>query len=354
MSDIREQVKDYYSNISVNKEGKLETSVCCCSTDSFPDYLKEALGMISDEILDRFYGCGSPLPPAVEGCTVLDLGCGTGRDVYLLSYLVGEKGKVIGVDMNEDQIAIAKKYQDEMAAKFGYKESNVEFKKGYIEDLKELGIEDGSVDVVVSNCVINLSPNKEAVLSEVYRVLKNGGELYFSDIFADRRVPEEISVHPVLRGECIGGAMYVEDFRRLMRKVGWEDFRYTTSYVSPIGNPEIEKLVENIKFSSRTVRAFKLPEYLEDICEQYGQVATYKGGIQGSEFAFDLDDHHCFEKNLPMTVCGNTCAMVQNTRFGKYFEIMGDRTRHFGPFPGCGTAAPSSEGGGCSGGACCC
>ncbi|WP_300410425.1 methyltransferase domain-containing protein [Lagierella sp.] len=356
MSDVRKEVKDYYSNITVNEEGKMKTSICSCALENFPPHIQEIRNQIDPEIITHFYGCGSPIPLELTGCTVLDLGCGTGLDVYTLSKLVGEKGKVIGVDMNEDQLAIAEKHRDSMAEKFGFSKSNVEFKKGFIEDLKSLGIEDGSVDVVVSNCVINLSPNKEDVFKEIWRVLKNGGELYFSDIFADRRVPEDISNNKILRGECLGGAMYIEDFRRLLNKVGWKDFRYMSSTPAPINNFEIERLIGNIKFSSRTVRAFKLPDLIEDICEQYGQFAIYNGGIIGSEFSLKLDDHHTFEKGLPMSVCGNTCAMVENTRFSKYFTIYGNRDVHYGPFEGCGTSPSISQDdeGSCSGGSCCC
>ena len=351
--DIREEVKKYYSEVTGEKEGQMETNICSCALDNMPEHLQVIREQIPHEIITRFYGCGSPIPPALDGCTVLDLGFGTGLDVYMVSKLVGEKGKVIGLDMNDDQLTVAKAHQDEMAEKFGYNKSNVTFVKGYIEDLKSAGIEDESVDVVISNCVINLSPYKEAVFSEIYRVLKKGGELYFSDIFADRRMPKELEDHPVLRGECIGGALYVEDFRRLMRKVGWEDFRYMSSSKAAVDNPEIEKLTGNTGFTSRTIRAMKLPDFLEDICEQYGQFIIYKGGIVGNEFAFDLDDHHHFEKDLPASVCGNTCAMIQETRFGKYFEVIGDRSQHFGPFEGCSTS-PSVDSGSSDGGGCCC
>lgn len=354
MSDIRQEVKDYYSKITVEKEGTMETNICC-SLDAVPAHIAEVQAKIHPEIVKRFYGCGSPIPLALEGCTVLDLGCGTGVDVYTVSKLVGESGKVIGVDMNDDQLAIAKRYRDEMAKAFGFSASNVEFKKGFIEDLTAMGIEDESIDVVISNCVINLSPDKESVFREIWRVLKTGGELYFSDIFADRRVPEAISNDEMLRGECLGGAMYSEDFRRLMQSVGWKDFRYIKNVKADIGNAEIEEKIGNIGFSSATIRAIKHPEYIEDICEEYGQVAIYRGGILGSENYFDLDDHHRFIKDLPLRVCGNSCCMVENTRFGKYFEIIGDRSRHFGPFEGCGSvpaaAESASEG---ESGSCCC
>ena len=351
MAVSREEIKEYYSNVSMKEHGVMATSICACGSEAMPSYIRKALADIPEDVTSRFYGCGSPLPPALEGCTVLDLGCGTGRDVYLASKLVGPTGKVIGVDMNEDQLGIAESFHAEMAGKWGY--DNVEFKKGYIEALAEIGIEDESVDVVISNCVINLSPDKEAVFKEVWRVLKVGGELYFSDIFADRRVPEHINNNPLLVGECLGGALYIEDFRRLMTKCGWQDFRYMSSSEAMINNAEVEALIGNIRFTSRTIRAFKLPDTVEDICEQYGQTAIYRGGIQGFENYFDLDDHHRFYKDLRLDVCGNSCTYVQDTRFGKYFEIFGDRSIHFGPYEGCGNALSVGGDSDCCGGGCC-
>lgn len=346
-----QDVKEYYSNITVNQGGQMETQICSCASDKMPPHIRQIARKIPEEITTRFYGCGSPLPDALEGCTVLDLGCGTGRDVYIAAALVGKSGKVIGVDMNDDQLAIARKYQTTMAEAYGY--DNVVFHKGFIEDLREIGIPDESVDVVISNCVINLAPDKEKVFREIWRVLKPGGELFFSDIFADRRVPDAINHHPVLVGECLGGCLYIEDFRRMMRRVGWEDFRYTTSYPAAIHNPDIEALVGNIQYSSRTVRAFKLPHLLEDICEQYGQIAIYNGGIEGHEHFFDLDDHHRLYAHLPLPVCGNSCAMLEHTRFAPYFTIIGDRSRHFGAFDGC-ASVPAPDAAGESGGGCCC
>lgn len=351
MSVSHEEIKKYYSNVTVKEQGEMATHTCACGPECMPAYIRKILADIPEEITTRFYGCGSPLPAALEGCTVLDLGCGTGRDVYLASKLVGPTGKVIGIDMNADQLAVAEAHHAEMAEKWGY--DNVEFEQGYIEALDELGIDDGSVDVVISNCVINLSPDKKAVFDEIWRVLSYGGELYFSDIFADRRIPEKVSSSPLLVGECLGGAMYIEDFRRLMRRCGWEDFRYVKSRAATIDNDEVEALIGNIQFSKRTVRAFKLPDIQEDICEEYGQTAIYNGGIEGSENYFDLDDHHRFFKGLRLDVCGNSCSYVQNTRFGKYFTIYGDRSIHFGPFEGCGNAPAVGGGDGGCGCACC-
>jgi ubiquinone/menaquinone biosynthesis C-methylase UbiE len=349
MDEIIEQVKEYYGK-RLQSKNDLKTSTCCC-IEKPPLEIKNVLPLIVDEIQNRFYGCGSPLPPLLEGMTVLDLGCGTGRDVYIASKLVGESGCVIGVDMTAEQIETAMKYQEEQRKRFGFKTSNVKFMPGYIEDLKSLGIENNSVDVVISNCVINLSPAKEQVFKEIYRVLKPGGELFFSDIFADRRIPESLASDPVLRGECLGGTLYVEDFRRLMMKIGWTDFRYTNIREIELAGGEIEKKIGFAKFSSRTVRAFKLNN-LEDICEDYGQIAWYDGSILGHPHYFDLDDHHRFFTNKPMAVCGNTASMVSNTRYGKAFKVMGDRSVHFGKFD-CKPESSSTASAGTKSGSCC-
>ena len=348
-SSITESVKEYYGK-QLKGIDDLASGACCCS-EKPPAEIREILPLIADEILDRFYGCGSPLPPLLSGMTVLDLGCGTGRDVYIASKLVGESGYVIGVDMTTEQIEVAKKYQDEQRERFGFKTSNVKLLQGYIEDLKSLGMEDGSVDVVISNCVINLSPAKERVFKEIYRVLKPGGELYFADVFADRRIPESLSSDPVLRGECLGGALYTEDFRRIMAASGWADYRYTSVSNLELNNEKIENLLGFASFSSRTVRAFKL-DGLEDICEDYGQTACYNGGIAGHPHFFDLDDHHRFITGKPMLVCGNTASMLSDTRYRKAFRITGDRSVHYGIFGGCGPAN-SDEPEACSSGSCC-
>ncbi len=344
-----EVVKEYYGK-ELTTQQDLKTSACC-STESIPLAHRQILKEIAPEILDKFYGCGSPVPDALEGRTVLDLGCGSGRDVYLVSKLVGPEGFVIGVDMTDEQLAVAEKYKYSQSEVFGYDHPNVEFRKGYIEDLAAAGLEDNSVDVVISNCVINLSPNKEQVFAEIFRVLKPGGELYFSDVFSDRRIPQHLIDDPVLYGECLSGALYIEDFRRMLQKVGMPDYRIISQSQIALEDPALEAKAGMINFYSLTVRAFKLAS-LEDICEDYGQVAVYNGGIPDAPHQFTLDDHHIFQLGKPMLVCGNTAAMLEETRFSNYFTISGNRNTHYGAFD-CGDAPTLSAGETSTLGACC-
>lgn len=331
----KENVKNYYGRILKTNED-LKTSACC-TTDSLPDEIKYILKNIEPEILDKFYGCGSPIPKLLDGCTVLDLGCGTGRDVYVISKLVGEKGKSIGIDMTEEQLDVARKYKDVQMELFGYTKSNVDFKQGYIEDLKEAGIKDNSVDVVISNCVINLSPDKPQVFKEIFRILKPGGELYFADVFTNARVPQEFHDDTLAYGECLGGALYIEDFRRILAGLGCLDYRVVQKRKISIDDPILAKKAGPVEFYSMTIRAFKLNDW-EDRCEDFGQVAYYQGTIDGCPNAFNLDDNHVFTTDKPMLVCGNTASMLINTRYGKHFNIVGDKSRHFGLFL-CGPAS---------------
>ena len=346
-SAVHKSVQDYYGKV-LQSSSDLKTSACC-PVGAMPRHIAAIVRELHPEVNERFYGCGSPLPPALDGATVLDLGCGTGRDCFVLSKLVGEQGKVIGVDMTDEQLEVANRHRDYHAEKFGHAQSNVEFRKGLIEDLAIAGIADNSVDLVVSNCVLNLSPDKPAVFREIFRVLKPGGELYFSDVFSDRRIPEHIANDEVIRGECLGGAIYTEDFRRLMQEFGCADARTVSASVLDITNPEIEAQAGFINFYSNTVRAFKLP--LEDRCEDYGQIAVYKGDIAEHPHYFDLDDHHRFFSGKPMLVCGNTADMISATRYAPHFTVSGDKSAHYGIFD-CGPNPVSVGAGDCATGCC--
>ena len=343
----REIVQRYYGE-TLKTSADLKTSACC-PADAIPAHVRALLANVHEEVQARFYGCGSPIPPLLDGCTVLDLGCGTGRDSFLLSQLVGAQGRVIGIDMTDAQLQVANHYVAWHMDRFGYRTPNVRFVKGVIEDLAAAGIADESVDVVVSNCVINLSADKRAVFREIFRVLKPGGELLFADIFAGRRLPPELAEDPVLVGECLGGALYIEDFRRLLLDLGIRDYRVVSARPVTIEDEEIAARLGPVSFFSMTIRAFKLD--LEDRCEDYGQVAVYRGTIPHHEPAFALDDHHLFEAGRALPVCGNTAAMLAETRYGPHFTVIGDRSRHFGLFP-CGPEHRPATGTETPGGCC--
>ena len=326
--DIRELVREYYGE-TLQGSDDLKTDACCCTAHTPPKYVIDVMNEIDDEIMAHFYGCGSPIPPALEGATVLDLGCGTGRDVYICSKLVGPSGRVIGVDMTEQQLAFARRHEAAQMARFGFTRSNVEFHCGFIEDLGALGIEDESVDVVVSNCVINLSPFKDQVFKEIARVLKPGGELYFSDIFSDRRVPPKFYDDPVLRGECLSGALYIEDFRRILAEHGMPVFYDVETEPLHVGDFQIETKLGCIGFASHTVRAIKCAD-LEDREENYGQTATYLGTMPENGRYFDLTEDLRLIKGRPVAVSGNMAAMLRASRYAPHFEVRGDRTHHVG------------------------
>lgn len=345
----RAAVREYYGS-TLQGSDDLKTNACCCTDDGLSPSVKAALAEINDDVLARFYGCGSPIPPLLAGCTVLDLGCGTGRDVFVAARLAGPTGHVIGVDMTEEQLEVARRNEASQIARFGYQQSNVEFRHGYLEDLQTAGIPDASVDVVTSNCVINLSPDKLSVFAEIFRVLKPGGELIFSDVFAGRRVPEHLHRDPVLRGECLAGSLYRADFRRLLRDLGCPDYRVVSSRRLELGSPDIEAKIGMVDFYSETVRVFAL-RTLEDVCEDYGQVATYRGTIPDHPHHFDLDNHHRFIAGKPMLVCGNTADMLHETRYGRHFEVTGDHSVHYGPFNCAPAIRPAEPIGGTS--ACC-
>lgn len=347
---LKDAVKDYYGR-QLQHSADLKTSACC-DISAVPAWLKPVLGRIHPEVLSRYYGCGLVCPSLLEGCRVLDLGCGSGRDVYALAQLVGPKGEVVGVDMTEEQLAVADKHRAFHAQAFGY--DNVRFLQGYIERLDELDLEPGSFDVIVSNCVVNLSPDKDAVLRGVQRLLKDGGEFYFSDVYADRRVPACVREDPVLYGECLGGALYWNDFLRLAYRQGFLDPRLVDDRPLLITDAALAPRVGNLRFFSATYRLFKLAG-LETACEDYGQAVVYRGTIANCPDRFVLDKHHAIETGRVFPVCGNTWRMLQGSRLAPHFDFIGDADRHFGLFKGCGGELPFATATSLAGmdGACC-
>jgi SAM-dependent methyltransferase len=256
--------------------------------------------------------------------------------------------------MTPAQLAIARQYQAWHAERFGYATSNVHFIDGELERLGELGIADSSVDVIVSNCVINLCTDKAAVLRAAWQLLTSGGELYFSDVYADRRVPAALQADPVLYGECLSGALYWNDFLHLARACGFADPRLVESRPLTIDNPALEEKTAPIRFYSATYRLFKL-DGLEPACEDYGQAVVYRGTVAHHPVAFALDQHHVMEAGRVFPVCGNSWRMLHDTRFKPHFDFIGDFSRHYGIFEGCGSELPFDAGGAstASGNGCC-
>lgn len=344
-----ESVQNYYGKV-LQHSNDLKTSACC-DVSSMPEWLKPLLAKLHPQVTERYYGCGLVAPAVLEGARVLDLGSGSGRDCYLLAQLVGSQGQVVGVDMTVEQLAVANAHLQYHAEQFGF--ANVEFRQGYIENLDALGLSDASFDVIVSNCVINLSPDKDSVLREAYRLLKKGGELYFSDIYADRRLPAALREDELLYGECLGGALYWNDFHNLAKRHGFADPRLVEDRPIAITDPKLAAKLGNTRFYSATYRLFKLDD-LEPACEDHGQAVIYHGGIAAAPHTFVLDKHHHIETGKAFPVCGNTYRMLHDSRFAPYFSFIGDFSQHFGIFQGCGSVLPyDNDNSTANPGACC-
>lgn len=336
---MHQQVQDYYGS-ALKGSADLQTDACC-SFEDIPSHIKKIMAKIHPEVSAKYYGCGLVAPQLLQGMRILDLGSGSGQDCYVLSALVGEQGAVVGVDMTDAQLDVARKHVDYHRQTFGYQHANVRFLKGYIEKLDQLGLEENSFDMIVSNCVINLSPDKEAVLAQAYKLLKPGGELYFSDVYADRRIPKALAADPLLYGECLSGALYWNDFLNLAKTAGFGDPRLVVDRPLGLNHSQVVERIGHINFYSATYRLFKL-KALEPACEDYGQAVIYRGTIPYAPERLVLDAHHVIERGRVFPVCGNTWRMLGETRFAPHFEFIGNFDTHFGIFPGCGVAIPFS------------
>ncbi len=226
-SALREVVRDHYARVARQGSSCCAPSCCAASDDLLapptPD-ASRALGYSEEELsavpegANLGLGCGNPQAIAAlrPGETVLDLGSGAGFDSFLAARAVGPAGKVIGVDMTPDMLARARQNAAKMAI------ANVEFREGYIELLP---VEDASVDVILSNCVINLSPDKPAVFREALRVLRPGGRLAISDVVALKPLPAPLRKAAELYAGCVGGAALVDDVRAMLTAAGFVDVR---------------------------------------------------------------------------------------------------------------------------------
>jgi arsenite methyltransferase len=367
----RSRVQQYYGK-ELQTSDDLQTNACCTGA-SPPAYIQDCIKNLHPVTVSKYYGCGLCLPSYnLSGAAILDLGCGAGRDVYVASQLAGPDGKVVGVDMTPEQLQTAREYEQYHSDKFGF--SNTSFYQGYLEtlaDIKEL--QPGTFDLIISNCVINLCTDKKAVLKACYELLKPGGEIYFSDVYSNRRVPKVLRDDPVLYGECLSGALYWNDFANLAKNVGFLDPRLVEDAPVTIANDKVRQTISGagcgfFEFYSATYRLMKLDgALLEPACEDYGQAVIYKGTIpNGAESGWMLDKHHVFEAGKIHPVCGNTYNMLyHNVRVRDHFEFIGSFEKHYGIFEGCGSTMPyqysddavvsgMKKQGGSSGGSGCC
>lgn len=312
-------VQDYYGK-RVKKTSDLQTNVCTISGGGgMTANAKAAYKQLHEEVVAKYYGCGTIVPEAIEGCHVLDLGCGAGVDVYVLSKLVGSKGQVTGVDMTAEQLEVARRHLQFHADAFGFDKSNVRILEGQIEELEKAGVAPNSVDVIVSNCVINLAADKGKVLAEALKVLKEGGEIYFSDIYADKEVPESLRRDAVLWGECLSGALYWRHLHSLASSVGFSRPRLVRANNFQVGSPEIEEKLQGFNFVSATYRLFKLPAGKE---EERGECQViYSGEIEEHEESWSLDHRWTFPSGFVKTVDAETASILMTSRFKSEFEF---------------------------------
>ncbi len=332
--NVEQAVKNRYSAAARNKVQAL-----CCPIEYDRRYLK----VIPPEILERDYGCGDPSRHLRAGETVLDLGSGAGKICFIASQIVGPAGRVIGVDINDDMLGLARKYQRTVGDALGW--HNVEFRKGRIQDLaldlekldqelKQHPISDAasflaadelaqdlrlrhpliapaSVDVVVSNCVLNLvDPRAKAQLfNEIFRVLKKGGRAVISDIASDELVPGPMQNNPELWSGCISGALTEEGFLQAFSDAGFYGIQILQRDAAPW------RTVEGIEFRSLTVEAFKGKQ---GECFERNQAVLYKG-----PFKEVLDDeHHRFERGQRHAVCDKTFQLLKKAPYRDAFEYI--------------------------------
>lgn len=332
-------VKRYYGE-TLRSSADLKTNACCDVSEAPPPRAARVLADLHPEVTARYYGCGFVAPSELAGARILDLGCGAGRDVYLLAALAGPEGAVVGVDMTDAQLDVARGALDWHMARFGHPRPTVSFAKGEIERLDALGLEPESFDVVVSNCVINLSIDKPAVFAGAHALLKPGGEMYFSDVYADRRIPDALRRDPVLYGECLSGALYGVDFLRIAREAGFADPRRVSTRPLVPTDPEIADTLGPIRFVSEVWRLFKAPG-LEAAEEDYGQAARYLGG---EDEVFILDERTRFSQGRWTPVSANSVAILEASRFAARFEFDAGDGVHRGAFaPACCAPAPATR-----------
>ncbi len=292
---IRKSVNEFYATAANQFKKEL-----CCPTN----YNSADVSHIPQEVLNISYGCGSPVTQAnIEpGESVLDLGAGGGIDCFIAAKLVGERGQVIGIDMTDEMLKNANISKSVVARNLGF--NNVHFMKGFLE---EIPIADKCVDLVTSNCVINLSAQKEKVFQEIFRVLRTGGRFVISDIVSNREVSVSMKQDKKLWGECISGAITELEFFNIAKTSGF--------YGLEVVNRYLYKEVDGFKFYSITARAYKYKKSKE--CVHRGQYAIYKGPFS----SVSDDDNHTYPVGIPVGICTDTAWKLSNPPYKGMFLL---------------------------------
>ena len=291
----RELVNEFYATAAIRPQKEL-----CCPTN----YNPADLSHIPPEVLDISYGCGSPVTQAnIEpGESVLDLGSGGGIDCFIAAKMAGEQGQVIGVDMTDEMLNNANASREIVAKNLGF--DNVRFLKGFLEEIPLTG---ECVDLVTSNCVINLSAQKEKIFQEIFRVLRTGGRFVISDIVSEKEVPLPMQQNKKLWSECISGAITEAEFFNITRNTGF--------YGLEIVNRYLYKEAEGFKFYSITVRGYKYKKSKE--CLYKGQYATYRGPFS----SVSDDDGHTYPAGISVEVCADTAWKLSNPPYKGMFTV---------------------------------
>lgn len=294
----RKLVREFYSEAADTPQEDL----CCPVKPNAED-----LAHIPAEVVERFYGCGSPVADAAirPGETTLDLGSGAGIDVFISARKTGPGGRSIGVDMTDAMLDHAREYKAIVAGNLGY--DNTDFRKGYLE---EIPAADASVDVVTSNCVINLSPDKLRVMAEIWRILRDHGRMVISDIVAESEVPPHHRKDPRLWGECISGALTQEELLAYMERAGFYGVR--------VLKKSFWKEVDGFRFHSVTVSGHKYEK--KNGCRFSGETATYLGPFKG----IADEEGHWFPRNVAVEVCTDTAAKLAYPPYKGMFQLAGD------------------------------
>ncbi len=292
----RKLVREFYG-----KAAEVPQAALCCPT-TFDD---SAIAHIPNEVIERFYGCGSPVTRAAlrPGDTMVDVGSGAGIDCFIAAKLVGPTGRVIGVDMTDQMLAVAEQHRPIVAANLGY--DVVEFRRGFLE---QVPVETKTVDLVTSNCVINLSPDKPTVFAEIWRMLKDHGRVVIADIVSDRPVPASLKVNPQLWGECLVGALTEEEFLARLQEAGF--------YGLCVLKKAYWKTVEGFDFFSVTVEGAKFEKTAG--CRFIGQRAVYLGPMKS---VMD-EEGHLFPRNETVEVCTDTAAKLSRPPYAGSFAIL--------------------------------